>query len=69
MTAPAAADTVRAESKRRLGYNVAMRLDGCTAGSNGEHDWIPFDATIDYEAPSAEFDTFVVGRRTYEAER
>ena len=54
---------------RRLRYNVAMSLDGCIAGRNGEHDWIPLDPTIDFEALFAAFDTVLMGRRTYEVER
>lgn len=52
---------------RRLRYNVAASLDGFIAGPNGEYDWIVADATIDFAALFAEFDTFVMGRRTYEA--
>lgn len=52
---------------RRLRYNVAASLDGFIAGPNGEYDWIVADPTIDFAALFAEFDTFVMGRRTYEA--
>ena len=51
---------------RRLRYQVAMSLDGFIAGPNGEHDWIVMDPTIDFGALFAEFDTAVMGRKTYE---
>lgn len=51
---------------RRLRYNVAASLDGFIGGPNGEYDWIVPDATIDFAALFAEFDTFLMGRRTYE---
>ena len=54
---------------RRLRYNVAASLDGFIAGPAGEYDWIPHDETIDFAALLAEFDTFVMGRRTWEAMR
>jgi dihydrofolate reductase len=51
---------------RRLRYSVAMSLDGFIAGPNGEHDWIVVDPAIDFGALFAEFDTAVMGRKTYE---
>ena len=51
---------------RRLRYCVAMSLDGYIAGPNGEYDWIPMDPDIDFAAITAQFDTYVVGRKTYE---
>lgn len=50
----------------RLRYHVAMSLDGFIAGPNGEYDWITPDPAIDFAALFAEFDTFVMGRKTYE---
>ena len=52
---------------RFLRYNVAATLDGFIAGPDGEFDWIPHDETIDFASLFAEFDTFVMGRRTWEA--
>ena len=52
---------------RRLRYQVAMSLDGFIAGPNGEYDWIVMDRSIDFRALYAEFDTAVMGRKTYEA--
>lgn len=51
---------------RRLRYQVAMSLDGFIAGPNGEYDWIVMDPAIDFAALFAEFDTAVMGRKTYE---
>lgn len=52
---------------RRLRYQVAMSLDGFIAGPNGEYDWIVMDPSIDFGALFKEFDTAVMGRKTYEA--
>ncbi len=51
---------------RRLRYGVAMSLDGFIAGPNGEHDWIVMDTSIDFAAMFKQFDTAVMGRKTYE---
>ena len=51
---------------RRLRYQVAMSLDGFIAGPNGEYDWIVMDPAIDFGALFEEFDTAVMGRKTYE---
>ena len=51
---------------RRLRYNVAVSLDGFIAGPKGEYDWITMDSAIDFNALFAEFDTLVMGRKTFE---
>jgi dihydrofolate reductase len=51
---------------RRLRYSVAMSLDGYIAGPNGEYDWITMDPAIDFAALFSEFDTYVMGRKTFE---
>ena len=51
---------------RKIRYAVAMSLDGFIAGPNGEYDWIGTDPEIDFAAMWAQFDTFLMGRRTYE---
>jgi dihydrofolate reductase len=51
---------------RRLRYQVAVSLDGFIAGPNGEFDWIVIDPAVDFAALFREFDTAVMGRRTYE---
>ena len=52
---------------RRVRYVVAMSLDGFIAGPNGEADWIVMDPEIDFRALFEQFDTFLLGRRTFEA--
>ena len=52
---------------RRVRYQVAMSLDGFIAGPNGEADWIIMDPEIDFEAIYRQFDTMLMGRRTFEA--
>lgn len=52
---------------RRLRYQVAMSLDGFIAAPNGGYDWIVADPAIDFAALFREFDTAVMGRKTYEA--
>jgi dihydrofolate reductase len=51
---------------RRLRYGVAVSLDGFIAGPNGEYDWIVMDPSVDFAAMFKEFDTAVMGRKTYE---
>jgi len=51
---------------RRVRYQVAASLDGYIAGPKGEADWIPMDPEIDFAALFDQFDTLVMGRRTYE---
>ncbi|HMI44431.1 MAG TPA: dihydrofolate reductase family protein [Gemmatimonadaceae bacterium] len=51
---------------RQLRYHVAVSLDGFIAGPNGEYDWIVMDPSIDFGALFKQFDTAVMGRKTYE---
>jgi dihydrofolate reductase len=51
---------------KRLRYQVAVSLDGFIAGPNGEYDWIESDSSIDFGALFKEFDTAVMGSKTYE---
>ena len=55
-----------ASVRRRLRYQVVMSLDGFIAGPKGEADWIPMDPDIDFVAHFAQFDTLVLGRKTFE---
>jgi dihydrofolate reductase len=51
---------------RRIRYVVATTLDGYIAGPEGEADWIIMDPEIDFDGLFAQFDTFLLGRRTFE---
>ena len=51
---------------RRIRYRVAASLDGYIAGPNGEADWIITDPGIDFGALFNQFDTFLIGRGTFE---
>ena len=51
---------------RRVRYNCAISLDGFIADANDGFDWIVIDPDIDFEELSAQFDTYLMGRRTFE---
>jgi dihydrofolate reductase len=46
-----------------------MSLDGFIAGPAGEYDWIVMDPDIDFAGLMARYDTFLIGRKTFEAMR
>jgi len=54
---------------RKIRYLVAASLDGYIAGPHGEADWITTDPEVDFPAIWAQFDTLLMGRRTYDAAR
>jgi dihydrofolate reductase len=54
---------------RRVRYQVACSLDGFIAGPDDAFDWITPEPTFDFEALYAQFDTLLMGRRTYETVR
>jgi dihydrofolate reductase len=51
---------------RRLRYHVAVSLDGFIADADGGYDWIVHDSAIDFRALHAQFDTAIMGRKTYD---
>lgn len=51
---------------RRIRYQVACSLDGYIAGPNNETDWIVGEQEIDFDELFDQFDTLLMGRRTYE---
>lgn len=54
---------------RAVRYCVATSLDGYIAGPGGEFDWIIADPDIDFRALFGEFDTLLMGRKTYQVTR
>lgn len=52
---------------RLVRYGVAVSLDGYIARPSGEYDWIIMDPDIDFSRMMMEFDTFLIGRKTFEA--
>ena len=56
-------------ARRRVRYSVAVSLDGFIAGPNGEFDWIIMNPAFDFAALFNQFDTFLLGRRTFEITR
>jgi dihydrofolate reductase len=54
---------------KRLRYQVAVSLDGFIADPNGGYDWIVDDPAIDFGGLFKEFDTAVMGRKTYDLVR
>ena len=51
---------------RKVRYNCAMSLDGYIAGPGDDFDWIVVDPDIDFDGLFGQFDTFLLGRRTFE---
>ncbi|HEY7194430.1 MAG TPA: dihydrofolate reductase family protein [Gemmatimonadales bacterium] len=54
---------------RRVRFSGAVSLDGYIAGPHGEYDWIPMDPDIDFGALFKDFDTRVMGRKSYDEVR
>ena len=54
---------------RKVIYGGAMSLDGFIAGPQGEYDWIVMDPDMDFMALMGRFDTFLIGRKTFEMMR
>lgn len=54
---------------RRIRYQVACSLDGYIAAADGGTDWIVDEPEIDFQELFDQFDTLLMGRRTYEGVR
>ena len=52
---------------RLVRFGGAMSLDGYIAGPKGEYDWIVMDPEIDFAGVMSQFDTFLIGRKTFDA--
>ena len=51
---------------RQVRYAVATSLDGYIAGPNGEADWIAANPEVDFGELFSQFDTALIGRKTFE---
>src|SRR5437868_726421 len=51
---------------RKLVAGFAISLDGFIAGPNGEFDWIPINKEIDFAEMMKRYDTYLIGRKTYD---
>lgn len=51
---------------RRIRYQVACSLDGFIATAEDAFDWITPEPSFDFEAHMVQFDTLLMGRRTFE---
>ena len=52
---------------RLVRFGGAMSLDGYIAGPGGEYDWIVMDPDFPFSEHMTQFDTFLIGRKTFEA--
>ena len=52
---------------RLVRFGGAMSLDGYIAGPDGDYDWIVMDPEIDFAGLMKQFDTFLIGRKTFDA--
>jgi dihydrofolate reductase len=51
---------------RKIVAGFAISLDGYIAGPNGEFDWIIENPEIDFSEQMKRYDTYLLGRKTYE---
>ncbi len=54
---------------RLVRFGGAVSLDGYIAGPDGEYDWIVMDPDVDFAAMMSRYDTFLIGRKTFDAMR
>jgi dihydrofolate reductase len=51
---------------RKIVGGIAVSVDGYIGGPNGEYDWIVIDKEFDFSEHMKRFDSFFMGRKTYE---
>ncbi|HUS03843.1 MAG TPA: hypothetical protein VMY77_19015, partial [Chitinophagaceae bacterium] len=51
---------------RKIVAGFAISLDGYIAGPKNEFDWIIIDKEIDFTEQMKRYDTYFLGRKTYE---
>jgi dihydrofolate reductase len=51
---------------RKIVAGFAISLDGYIEGANGEYDWIVMDKDFDFAGHMKRFDTFLLGRKSYD---
>ena len=51
---------------RKIVAGFAISLDGYIEGPNGEYDWMVMDKDFDFAGHMKRFDTFFIGRKSYE---
>lgn len=51
---------------RKIVSGFACSLDGYIEGPNGEYDWILMSEEVDFAEQMKRYDTYLLGRKTYE---
>lgn len=54
---------------RKVIFGGAVSLDGYIASPGGGYDWIVMDPDMDFAAFATRFDTYLIGRKTFDAMR
>lgn len=54
---------------RKVVTGFATSLDGYIEGPHGEYDWIVVDKEMDFAEMASRYDTYLYGRKSYEAVR
>lgn len=51
---------------RKIEAGFAVSLDGYIEDTNGAYEWITIDPSIDFASEMAKYDTYLMGRKSYE---
>jgi dihydrofolate reductase len=54
---------------RKIVAGFAISLDGFIAGPNGDFDWITVNPEINFAEEMKRYDTYLMGRKTYETSK